>query len=122
MERQLYHYYDPNDENRVKAGLYSEAPEFVISHVCNGEIDPVYDKENNRIVEHQSVDISEKMNQEIEALRENTKREISKFMYEYNERLSIRQIPIPEDVMRKYDEMRAEFHIKKTEILNKYNL
>lgn len=51
MTKQLYHFYEPENENRVRAGFFTEAPEFVINHVCNGEIDPVYDIENDCIID-----------------------------------------------------------------------
>ena len=119
MERQLHHYYDPNNENRVSAGLYSEAPEFAINHICNGEIDPVYDIENDCIVEHSSVDIQSIKEAEIEAMRQQTSLAISEYMREHKERFIFRQIEIPQYAWDKYDEMRFEYQIKKQAILNR---
>ncbi len=56
---------------------------------------------------------------EIEALREQTRKEISALIFEHTQRQSMRGIQIPEDILQQYDEMRAEYQIKKQEILNR---
>lgn len=45
----IYHIYDPNNQNRVSARPFETTPEFAINHVCNGEIDPMYDVVNDVI-------------------------------------------------------------------------
>jgi len=120
MDKILYHYFLPKNENRVKAGFFESAPANTINLFCNGEIDPVYDEENNRIIEHKSVDIFAKMNQEIEILDKQNTREISEYLAEHLEREKMRGIPIPAEVHLKYNEMIKNFHIKKTEIIEKY--
>lgn len=119
MDKQLYHYFEPSNENRVKAGFFSEAPDLVINHVCNGEIDPVYDIENDCIIEHSSVDVQAIKDAEIEVLREQTRKDISSLIFEHTQRFAMRGIPIPEDILQQYNEMRTEYQIKKQAILNR---
>lgn len=52
--KKLYHFYDPNDSNRVYAILSKTQPINAINHICNGEIDPRYDIENDCIYDGSS--------------------------------------------------------------------
>jgi hypothetical protein len=54
--KSLYHYYDPTDENRVKAGLFEVAPDFTINHTVNGQIDPKYDVVNDVVFDGVSLE------------------------------------------------------------------
>jgi len=64
-------------------------------------------------------EINEKKQQEIEVIRQQTSLEISEYMREHKERSIFRQIEIPQYAWDKYDEMRAEYQIKKQAILNR---
>lgn len=56
---------------------------------------------------------------EIEAIRQQTSLEITEYMREHKEKFIFRQIEIPQYAWEKYDEMRAEYQIKKQSILNR---
>jgi len=47
----LYHFYIPEQNNRVIAGLFETAPKNEINHIVNGQIKPIYDIENDCIIE-----------------------------------------------------------------------
>lgn len=49
--KNLYHVYDPNNQNRVHAIFSETKPDFSINHSVNGQIDPRYDVENDLIIE-----------------------------------------------------------------------
>jgi hypothetical protein len=113
--KKLYHFYNPKDNNRVKAGLYEVAPEFVINHICNGEIDPVYDVKNDRIIDIGVRDTKA----EIEVLRQKTETEIDAFISPHVQKLILRQVEIPIEIMQEYNAMRAAYGVEKQIILDK---
>lgn len=71
------------------------------------------------VIEMSIEEINEKKEQEIEVIRQQTSLAISEYMREHKERFIFRQIEIPQYAWDKYDEMRAEFHVKKQAILNR---
>jgi hypothetical protein len=113
--KKLYHFYNPNDLNRVSAGLFFEAPENAINHICNGEIDPVYDVKNDRIIDIGVRDTEV----EIEVLRQKTETEIDAFISPYVQKLILRQVEIPVEIIQEYNAMRDAYQIEKQLILDK---
>lgn len=59
---------------------------------------------------------------EIEALRVQTRSEISSLIFEHTQKLMMRGIPIPEDVQIQYDLKRTQYQAQKQAIYNKYNI
>jgi hypothetical protein len=113
--KKLYHFYKPSNLNRVSAGLFFKAPENAINHICNGEIDPVYDVKNDRIIDIGVRDTEA----EIEVLRQKTETEIDAFISPYVQKLILRQVEIPVEIMQEYNAMRAAYGIEKQIILDK---
>ena len=113
--KKLYHFYNPKDNNRVSAGLFFKAPENAINHICNGEIDPVYDVENDRIIDIGVRDTEA----EIEVLRKKTETEIDAFISPYVQKFILRQVEIPVEIMQEYNAMREVYKVEKQIILDK---
>jgi len=59
---------------------------------------------------------------EIDELRNITRKEISNYVSYYIERKEFKNEPIPDYVKTEYDNMIRNYHIKKTEIYEKYNI
>jgi hypothetical protein len=58
-------------------------------------------------------------NTEIETLRQKTETEIDAFISPYVQKLILRQVEIPVEVMQKYNAMRDAYQVKKLLILDK---
>jgi len=58
-------------------------------------------------------------NSEIEALRKKTETEIDAFISPYVQKLILRQVEIPSEIMQEYNAMRAAYGIEKQIILDK---
>ena len=121
MPRKLYHIYNENFE--ITHAEYFEEGSQPENAVCienysffKGMVNPttleVYEGASQE-------EINEKKQQEIEVIREQTRKDISALIFEHTQRFAMRGIPIPEDVLQQYDEMRAEYQIKKQAILNR---
>jgi hypothetical protein len=63
--------------------------------------------------------ISDTKDAEIEALREKTETEIDAFISPYVQKLILRQIEIPVEIMQEYNDMREAYGIEKQIILDK---
>ena len=121
MPRKLYHIYDENLEI-THAEYFEEGsqPENAVFVENCSFTKPMVNPTTLEVYEGASkVEINEKKQQEIEFIREQTSLVISEYMREHKERFIFRQIEIPQYAWDKYNEMRAEFHVKKQAILNR---
>ena len=116
-----YHIHNENFEI-THAQVFEEGtqPENAVYIEYCDFIKPMFNPETKAVYEGASQEeINEKKQQEIEVIREQTSLAISEYMREHKERFIFRQIEIPQYAWGKYDEMRAEYQIKKQAILNR---
>ena len=121
MPRKLYHIYNENLEI-THAEYFEEGtqPENAVFVENCSFIKPMVNPTTLEVYEGATLeDLDEIKNKEIEVLREQTRKEISALIFEHTQRFAMRGIPIPEEINLRYEEMRAEYKIKKTEILNR---
>lgn len=121
MSNKSYHLY--NEDLEITHAQYFEEgtqPENSVYVEFCDFIKPMFNPTTKEAYEGASQEeIDEKKQQEIEVIREQTRKDISSLIFEHTQRQSMRGIPIPEDILQQYDEMRAEYQIKKQAILNR---
>lgn len=59
---------------------------------------------------------------EIEALRSQTRSEISSLIFEHTQKMLMRNVPIPEEIQSEYDRKRSEYKNQKQAIYEKYGV
>ena len=121
MPRKLYHIYNENFEI-THAEYFEEGsqPENAVYVENCSFIKPMFNPTTLEVYEGANAqDISDLKENEIEILREKTRKEISALIFEHTQRFAMRGIQIPEDILQQYDEMRAEYQTKKQAILNR---
>jgi hypothetical protein len=111
----LYHIYNPNDSNRVYAILSNESPDNVINHNCNGELVPVYDIENDKIIEGASEEEIEDYNSE---LKSNYSKMISEIqgLQEAIERFAFDGTAIPKEIVQERERLKMEYKASKKSV------
>jgi len=116
--KKLYHFYDPNDLNRVYAIISKNPPPFCINHSLDGEIDGRYDVENDCVYEGATPEqIAESKRPLIEEIDEHYTNLISKEMQKPMEKM-FRGVIIepPTEVLDKVEALRNECNQKIAEL------
>ena len=121
MPRKLYHIYNENLEithaEYLEEGTQPDNSVYV--EFCDF-IKPMVNPETLEVYEGATAEIlSEIKDKEIEILREQTSKEISSLIFEHTQRFAMRGVPIPLEITEQYEQMRAEYQIKKQAILNR---
>jgi len=117
MEK-LYHFYDPNNLNKVSGVISKTVPTNAINHVVNGQIDPRYDIENDCVYEGATPEqIAESKRPLIEQIDNEYTNLISKEMQKPMEKMFrgvISEPPI--EVLEKVEALRNECNQKIAEL------